>query len=559
MEKQYSPNQLLFKIKMAPLSLINASVALGEILPAGKGMSVSRPPQTLQGAKISAAALFLETILAKASIRCVKLTKKSIYYERIGGCRTIVSRNEKGIVMKGSDPSKYEYDILFAAILYELAYGTNLEFINAFQNAVTQCSTSHFVSQEYIGLFCDSYYYGSIRVGEKFAYDIVTEDVSEEAGKMRPKEHPQLKGVRQSSASAIDRYLVPSGKVPKREEPATTESKEDRQMRDADFVDRCLKGDFKIPYTWSEKAAGAIRTPRGFDDYVVTPQFVKLMRKIKFRTDRVLARIQELETEGKPYDPVTAIGQDALNINLVGEPGTGKTYMVYKAAEYTGLPVYTINCSKNMQEDDLGLKAVIVDGRPCMIPSDVLTCFEYGGICLLEEFNLAAAGVIMGALGQAVEYPFVMKTEGNRTIQRHPLCIFIGCMNTGTAGSQTPSEAYTNRFPIVFRMMSPTKDDFIAMLMASTGEDRKVCRWVYEAYEKILNYLEEERAAADIEGIKLTLSLRSCKGAVQNIQEGWDPKDAIRDSIIGKIAERDSEVADRCEKTLMEIVRDPEF
>ena len=92
----------------------------------------------------------------------------------------------------------------------------------------------------------------------------------------------------------------------------------------------------------------------------------------------------------------------------------------------------------------------------------------------------------------------------------------------------------------------------------NTGAERAVCRWVYECYERVVACIEDDNAVADTESILLSLSMRSCIGAIENIQEGMEPREAVINSIIGKIAEQDREVAESCRKVVLSM-REPNF
>ena len=176
---------------------------------------------------------------------------------------------------------------------------------------------------------------------------------------------------------------------------------------------------------------------------------------------------------------------------------------------------------------------------------------------LLEEINLPQAAVVMGALGQGVEFPFILKKDGYIPIRRHPLCIIISTMNTGTAGAKVLSQPFANRFKQSFVLNDPKRAEFIRILQ-NTGAPRKACAWVYAVYERIVNCISDENAMADVESILLSLSMRSCIGALENMQEGMEAREAIRNSIIGKIAEQDMEVAETCAKVLLSCP-DPNF
>lgn len=137
------------------------------------------------------------------------------------------------------------------------------------------------------------------------------------------------------------------------------------------------------------------------------------------------------------------------------------------------------------------------------------------GILLLEEINLVNAAVTMGALGQLVEFPFIIKKFGYQPLRRHPLCIIITTMNTGTAGSKSMSQPFANRFKQSFVLDDPKKDDFIRILM-NTGASRDICRWVYDCYERVVACVEdtslaiiEAKKVSDILGIGI--GIHHCK------------------------------------------------
>ena len=112
------------------------------------------------------------------------------------------------------------------------------------------------------------------------------------------------------------------------------------------------------------------------------------------------------------------------------------------------------------------------------------------------------------------------------------------------AGSKSVSEPFANRFRASYTLEDAERKEFVKTLVRSTGLAGYICEWVYDKYERIVKDLKgDSYGTADTDSILLSLSLRSCEGALQAIAEGQKPKDAIIDSIVGKIAERDLEVA----------------
>ena len=322
------------------------------------------------------------------------------------------------------------------------------------------------------------------------------------------------------------------------------------------ILEKCKAGEYLVDHEWDDTQTDYIQPLTTLDGYIPTEEFRAILNKIDFRTKKVLTRMHERDMKNSTAR-LEAIGQDYINLTLSGKPGSGKTKLAYAIAAATGLPIYTISNSHNTDEDEYEGKTKMIDGKPVSVETDTVRCVEHGGILLLEEINLVNAAVAMGALGQLVEFPFILKKFGYQTIRRHPLCIVISTMNRGTAGSKSMSQPFANRFKQSFAIEDPSEDDFIRIL-TNTGAGNKVCRWVYDCYRRITACVEEDDGMADTESILLSLSLRSCIGAIENIQEGMDARPAVERSIIGKIAEQDADVADHCRKVL-DAMREPFF
>lgn len=112
------------------------------------------------------------------------------------------------------------------------------------------------------------------------------------------------------------------------------------------------------------------------------------------------------------------------------------------------------------------------------------------------------------------------------------------------------AEMISNRLKTSVNMKPQKKEVFIEILKNKTGESQKVCKWVYNTYLSVLRALDENSAMVDVDSVKRMLSIRSCIGAIENIQDGQPSKLAVKNSIIGKIAEASYELADVCERAL---------
>jgi Mg-chelatase subunit ChlI len=237
---------------------------------------------------------------------------------------------------------------------------------------------------------------------------------------------------------------------------------------------------------------------------------------------------------------IDAIEKDYVNLLMVGKPGTGKTTLAYALGAATGMPVYSIALNKDSESDVFQGMTKVVDGQLQIVSTDFLDAYKNGGIVVLEEINLANPNIVMGTIGQAVEFPFVLMENGYKPIRRHPLCVIIGTMNVGTYGSTGLNEAMSSRFKTTYTLEDPKDEDFIRILEKSGGST-KACRWVLKIYKKILDYLMSPSVNA--EDVCMRLTMRGCIGALEGIEEGESPKEAIRRTLIGKIAESDLDLA----------------
>ncbi|MBQ3010748.1 MAG: AAA family ATPase [Oscillospiraceae bacterium] len=300
------------------------------------------------------------------------------------------------------------------------------------------------------------------------------------------------------------------------------------------FMDECKNGVYEIGFDWSAEQQTHIRPYSFLDNFIPNEAFVDMVNLVNYDLNQVVDRINiagQIDTG--------VIGDNYLNVIMLGKPGTGKTTTAEALSAATSLPIYTVKASKNTEEDTFEGMTKVVAGGFNFQATPFLEAFQNGGIIVIEEFNLADPGVMQGALGQAIEYPFVLMKDGYEEVHRHPLCVIISTMNDGAQGARVPSEAYTSRSPITFIMDDPTKEEFINILH-SKGYTKKDCRSVYKAYTKILKYLSDE---AGSEEMVMQVTLRHCLGALKLMRINTPIKKAIYKTMIGAIAIKDKALA----------------
>lgn len=504
---------LLFK-KNSQTSKI-ASVQTGKYGPAGL-MSENRPSTVSAAAKYSTLILVLDKLFlglfqAMESDHCIycKFEHSGKVYEAV---------TDKDLTSWLSECPD-DYMALLPAFVYTLStvYDEkgNEEIKETFQ-ALKECMSSPEKRDEsklkkYMLLICDSFYYvyaknyATIKNTEfELPREIIMKGISN--GTFKPMK------LFQGLSEGVDLSKLETEELMVEEEE-----------------------DFSIKYDdWTEEQKLNIPSKDLLNSFVVTDEALSLARKIKFRLDKVLKRMK------KGMTGVEAIENDYINCLMVGRPSTGKTTVANAIAAMTGMPIYTVPFSKNTEEDTVEGKNKVVDGKIGFVETDFLKAYEHGGIIVCEEINLADPGVVMGSIGQAIEKPFILMKDGYIPIRRHPLCVIIGTMNTGTAGSRPLNQALSSRFRCTYVLDDPDKETFLKILQ-SHGHKKENCRYIYDAYTKIIGYLKDPKQSQ--EDLCENLTLRGCFGALECMDEGQEPKEALKNSLIGKIAEVDLEVS----------------
>lgn len=388
---------------------------------------------------------------------------------------------------------------------------------------------------------CDNTYFNSLsKLNEDF--DIVNHPTLEEEVRQ---------GIRSGSFTEclmLKEFNCADTSIKVEMHKASSEHKSEIPDDVMEVLDMCKDGKFRINYNWGEDAK-YIPSLDVLDTFVPTQHFVPLIKKINKKLKRVLTRMDMGMTGRK------AIGHDYINVEFTGRPGTGKTTLAEVLAAIFGMPIHVSKNSDDVEDDEFEGKTKPIDGKFDFVETAFLKGFTNGGFIVDEEYNLTKPGIKMGAVGQAIESPFILKRNGYEDVTRHPLTIYVATSNVNTEGTKDVSQPFSTRSKNAYVIEDPDDETFIKILKAWDSEFKtNDCKKVLDAYKKIINYLCSNKVEAP--EIALKISIRQCMGALETMYEGNSFKYAIETSMIGKIHQSNEEIANDVRRTILANLRD---
>lgn len=510
------------KITTTDLSGTRVEIVTGQVGPSGLFLSSARPKTTKNTrAKITSCIVTLRHILEGRIIAFEG--KQGLYFEK-DGVRFFITNNGTNIKTETGAPIG-DSDIVDAISLFDMS---SLSGMVEMQQAVhvfltnTYSPSSGFDLQAKLFHLCDAQYFEGLKIGTRdrvFTSDnLQIEEIKQaiRTGELRP-----MKILLGLPAAALTLNV---------EVPKIDQEEKDDAEHSTKYVD-CKMGAYLLDHIWDIERLEDIQPIEFLDDFIPVPQFFTMVDIMHHELNAVLDRMKKGETG------LRAIGNNFVNCQLVGRPGTGKTTIANALSATFGIPIKVVVNSKHTEEDTYQGMAKIREGKVDFVSTPFLDAYKTGGIILLEEFNLCDPGMLMGAIGQAIEKPFLVYEDGYRIVRRHPLCVIIATANIGTQGSREPSEAMISRMPNIFLLDDPKESDFIAILGKNSMLGKRKIMKVYKGYSKVINFLCSSSISAD--DIALGVTLRACQAAVKQMEIGISFHDAMKNTVIGAIAVKD--------------------
>ena len=515
-------SDLLFKSNKEPIATC-PGLTVGMTIPLATAVLSSKRPVTATriGPKISRAARGMDEILTGGLNGYCSEDGREVYIESPSG-EAIYICDEVFCVRRSSS---FSQSLIVAALLLATVNASEWsEVQTVIENAITEFSANTEISQTTMGLLCDSYYYNTkdFYRGE-YDFTLIDKNLQIQIQQAIRTGHliPFPEGIREKvgTDTKLVEYKAPTaGKTP---------------IPAGNILTACKDGEYLIPYEWEPEEKLNIVPAEFLDTYVSNTAFRSSVQLIRSELLQVCDRLTAGLT-GKD-----AIKKNYANMIFVGKPGTGKTTTAEALSASLGLPIYTVRCSKNIEEDEFEGKTKVSKGEFVLKDTQFLNGFTKGGIIVLEEFNLADPAIMQGALGQAIEAPFMLMKDGVDVVYRHPMTVIIGTMNVATQGSREPNEAFTSRLPFTFPIEDPTDRDFIEILVNASGDSKEDCTKVYKTYKKVLKYIKE---VSSNEEMAMTITLRHCLAALK-LMKFHSFEQAIYNTMIGALLIRDIDFA----------------
>lgn len=470
--------------------------------------------------------------------------------------------NEKPIVFHNGELSTKESlsptDTVAASIVYFMINPDSEfeEFQDAAKKIYNDIKSSGKANYEDALLLCDSFYYTA---KQKLAQDPATGSPSFAEGEQLSEESIKEMGrfFTPNIANSFPANTTVFTSIDFKEK--TTGTKFDKTIK-VDIISRCKTGEFVLPYEWNNDDKALIPPLSFLDLYIPSEDFEDALITMHRAGTKI---IQNMDM-GKTGED--AIGNYGKCFAFIGKPGTGKSTMSKALCAALGIPYYPCTTTRYSEEDEYQGKLKISSGSDdtstaaysgssnafkfCETP--FLKGFENGGMVVLEEFNLADPGMLMGAIGQAIEKPFIIEKDGYLPTVRHPLCMICVTCNIGTQGSQMPSEALFSRTPHVFEIDDPADEQFVKILAKQTEEvSEKQIKTVYTTYRKVLDWLKTENMP---ELIKV-LTLRHCLAALDQIAAGISTKKALLRTLVNPLKVYAPDVAEDIKIGIIDIIK----
>ncbi|WP_156032756.1 AAA family ATPase [Selenomonas sp. FC4001] len=150
------------------------------------------------------------------------------------------------------------------------------------------------------------------------------------------------------------------------------------------------------------------------------------------------------------------------NLLLAGPKATGKNILAENLALLLGRPLWNVSFHIDVDASYLIGMDTFKGGEVCFRPGPVHECVTAGGICVLDEINMAR-NEALAVLHSLLDHRRQLEVPGYDRLNLHPATRFIATMNYGYSGTRELNEALLSRF-VVIHMPVPGESELTSLL-----------------------------------------------------------------------------------------------
>lgn len=505
--------------------------------------SSERRPSARKEIKTNGAVRLLDHLfIGNTAVLYVNQDEKTAYCEfEANGQVYHMFRAPDGKISVAENELGCRYHKLFAFCMEMLIKNADADLFSYL--SMIRANIEAFVKREFSDLeyplaFCDDFYYRGIKEVPELEIELGDKDLmkrAEAAFSLGIFDENKKFGNGPSSFDSIS---------PEKE-------KKEKKKKTSGLWNDIKAGKYILDYKWPKEEEAFITDLSFLDNYIPDANFYRLFHSLKTRLASALSRVKEAEKEGKV---AYAMAKDVTNCFVIGRPGTGKTYMLYALSATFGIPLRFTNVSKNSEEDTFEGMSKVIDGKLTEVATDFVHSAKKGGIHIAEELKLGDPGVVEGVMNQFCEFPYVLKEQGYKPVRRHALSILFATFNTGEDMQLNDlATALSTRFSETLVIDDPSKEDLIGRLVIN-GYDKKAATWVYKMYSDLLFVLGSPDYVSS-ECVDL-VTFRSCLSALRLMSEGVKGKEAIEQTMVNKVAERNLDIAKKLKEDVLDSATD---
>ena len=230
---------------------------------------------------------------------------------------------------------------------------------------------------------------------------------------------------------------------------------------------------------------------------------------------------------GKILEEALAALLAGANLLLVGPKAAGKNILAESLALLLGRPAWNVSFHIDVDASYLIGMDTFKGGEVQFRPGPVHECASQGGVCILDEINMAR-NEALAVLHSLLDHRRRLEVPGYEQLHLHPAARFIATMNYGYAGTRELNEALLSRF-VVLHLPVPGEEELLGLLTYEFPDLRQEAgRMLAELFIDIRKKYEEKEISGR------ALDLRGLLDALRLIRLGLTAGEALAMGLVNK-------------------------